>query len=151
MTRNAPAPIRPVIVLLLVNLALSAVLALLFVLFRGPLVDYALAHTSLPPGSDVAGAREGLSVGMVSRAVTVAIVAVVYVFLIRGLLAGRRRAWIRVLILSVASLAGIGYIVFSGLYPAWVDVEQGVQAAVLLGLLWAVTRPGVRAHFAPAR
>jgi len=42
MTRNAPAPIRPVIVLLLVNLALSAVLALLFVLFRGPLVDHAL-------------------------------------------------------------------------------------------------------------
>jgi hypothetical protein len=29
-----------------------------------------------------------------------------------------------------------------------VGVEQAVQAVVLLGLLWAVTRPAVRAHLA---
>ena len=37
----------------------------------------------------------------------------------------------------------------SGQYPAWVDVEQVVQAVVLLAILWTVTRPAVRRHFAP--
>jgi len=53
-----------------------------------------------------------------------------------------------VLIISVVSLLGIAYLLYSGQYPAWVDVEQGVQALVLIALLWAVTRPAVRAHFA---
>jgi hypothetical protein len=42
-----------------------------------------------------------------SRLVTVAIIGVVYVLLIRSLRPGRRRAHLRVVILSVAGLGGI--------------------------------------------
>ncbi|HEY8728219.1 MAG TPA: hypothetical protein VIL94_01465, partial [Acidothermaceae bacterium] len=33
-------------------------------------------------------------------------------------------------------------------YPSWMRVEQLLQAAVLAGLLFFVTRPELRAHFA---
>lgn len=95
--------LRRVITLLLVNLALSAVLAALFIASRQSPVDYQLARMDLPSGADLAGIRDGLSAGPWSRAVVVVIVAVVHTFLIRRL---------------------------------------------RLGLLWAATRPAVRALFA---
>ncbi len=150
--RPAPPELHRVIQLLLVNLGLSAVLALLFAAFHDSLLTYQVSRLRLPPSADVAAVREGLSIGLWSRVVTVVVIAVVYVFLIRRLRLGRRRAYLRVLILSVISLLGVGYLVFSAQYPAWVLVEQGVQALVLLALLWAVTRPAVRSHFArPSR
>lgn len=91
--------------------------------------------------------RASLSAGLWSRAFAVIIVGVVYVFLIRRLRRGVRRAYFRVLVLSVVSLAGIVYLATSGRYPSWVLVEQVTQALVLLALLWAVTRPAVRGHF----
>ncbi|GEL27073.1 hypothetical protein PSU4_60270 [Pseudonocardia sulfidoxydans NBRC 16205] len=145
---NAPAQLRHVITLLLANLALSAVLAILFVAFHASLIDYQLAHLGLSAGVDVDGVRAGLSVGLWSRAVAVVIIGVVYSFLIRRLREGRRRAYLRVLVLSVVSLAGIAYLLVSYQYPAWVRVEQVIQAVVLIALLWATTRPAVRAHFA---
>lgn len=148
--RTAPVELRRVITLLLVNLGLSAVRAVLFAVLHNSLLDYQIQQLGLPPGTDDSGVREGLSVGLWSRVVTVVIIAVVYVILIRRLRTGKRRAYLRVLVLSVVSLLGIGYLVFSAQYPAWVLVEQGVQALVLLSLLWAVTRPAVRRHFARA-
>ncbi|ODT98403.1 MAG: hypothetical protein ABS81_27970 [Pseudonocardia sp. SCN 72-86] len=145
---NAPAQLRHVITLLLVNLGLSAVLAILFVAFHTSLIEYQVARLGLPAGADVEGVRAGLSAGLWSRAVVVVVIGVVYLFLIRQLRAGRRRAYLRVLIVSVVSLVGIAYLVLSGQYPGWVRVEQVVQAVVLLTLLWATTRPAVRAHFA---
>ena len=148
--RAPPPELRRVVALLLANLGLSALLAVLFVVFHTSLVDYQIAHLNLPPDADVAAVRTGLAAGLWTRAITVVIIAVVYVFVIRSLRRGRRRSWFRVLILSVVSLAGIVYLVSSGQYPAWVLVEQAVQALVLLALLWAATRPGVRAHFTAA-
>lgn len=145
---NVPAQLQHVITLLLVNLALSAVLAILFVVFHTSLIDYQLAHLGLPAGADVEGVRAGLSAGLWSRAAAVVIIGVVYSVLIRRLREGRRRAYLRVLVVSVVSLAGIVYLLLSGQYPGWVRVEQVVQAVVLVGLLWATTRPVVRAHFA---
>jgi cytochrome bd-type quinol oxidase subunit 2 len=144
-TNHGPAELQRVITLLLVNLALTALLAVLFAVFHTSLLDYQIQRMGLP---DTPSVRAGLSVGLWSRLVTVAIFGVVYAFVIRSLRRGRRRAYVRVLILSVMGLVGAAYLVFSAQYPAWVDVEQGVQALVLLGLLWAVTRPAVRAHFA---
>jgi hypothetical protein len=137
-----------VITLLLLDLALPAVLAALFIAFRQSLVDYQLARMDLPSGAELAGIRDGLSAGPWSRAVVVVIVAVVHTFLIRRLRAGRRGAWRRVLLRAVVGIAGIGYLVLSGQYPVWVRAEQIVQGLVLLGLLWAATRPAVRALFA---
>lgn len=132
------------IVLLLVNLGLTAVLAALFAVFHNALLDYQLAHSA----TDTPAVRDALSVGLWTRVFTVLIVGVVYVFLIRQLRRGKRRAFVRVLILSVVSLVAITYLALSGQYPVWVVTEQVLQALVLLTLLWAVTRPAVRSHFA---
>jgi glucan phosphoethanolaminetransferase (alkaline phosphatase superfamily) len=145
---HPPGELRRVITLLLVNLGLSAALAALFAVFHTSLLDYQMARLHLPPGADVASARAGLSAGLWSRVAAVVVVAAVYVVLVRRLRMGRRRAFVRVLIISVVSLAGIAYLVTSGQYPGWVLVEQAVQALVLVALLWAVTRPAVRGHFA---
>ena len=145
MTKPTPAhpsELRRVIALLLVNLGLTALLAVLSVIFRTSLVDYQLQRMGLP---DTESVRSGLSVGIWSRVGVVAIVGVVYAFLIPRLRLGRRRAY--VLVLSVVSLAGIAYALTSGQYPVWIDVEQVVQALVVLTLLWAATRPAVRRHF----
>lgn len=148
--RTPPPELRPVVTLLLVNLALSAVLAVLLVAFHTSLVDYQISRMDIPPGADVEGLRTGLTASLWSRVATVAVIAVVYTFIIRSLRRGRRRSWIRIMILSVVSLAGIAYLILSGQYPAWVRIEQVVQAVVLVALLWAATRPGVRAHFPKA-
>jgi hypothetical protein len=140
--KTAPPELRRVTTLLLVNLGLSALLALLFLIFHSSLLDYQLAHSA--PGTP----REALSIGLWSRVGAVVVIGLVYVVLLRRLRAGHRRAYLRVLFLSVISLAGIVYLMSSGQYPWWVDVEQVVQAVVVLALLWAVTRPAVRAHFA---
>ncbi|GAA3108386.1 hypothetical protein GCM10010464_84100 [Pseudonocardia yunnanensis] len=146
-TATPPPELRRVIALLLVNLGLSAVLAVLFAAFHDTLLDYQVAHMALPASADGAAVRASLSAGLWSRAFAVIIVGVVYVFLIRRLRRGVRRAYFRVLVLSVVSLAGIVYLATSGQYPSWVLVEQVIQALVLLALLWAVTRPAVRGHF----
>ncbi len=148
--RTPPRELRPVVTLLLVNLALSALLAVLLLIFHTSLVDYQISRMNVPPGADVEGLRTGLTASLWSRVATVAVIAIVYSFIIRSLRRGRRRSWIRIMILSVVSLAGIAYLIFSGQYPAWVRVEQVVQALVLVALLWAATRPGVRAHFPKA-
>jgi hypothetical protein len=145
-----PSELHRVITLLLVNLGLSAVLAGLFAIFHNSLLGFQMRRLDLPASADTAAVREGLSAGLWSRAVVVVLIGIVYVFLVRQLRGGRRRAYLRVLIISVVSLAGIAYLATSGQYPSWVLVEQAVQAVVLLGLLWAVTRPAVRAHFAKA-
>jgi hypothetical protein len=142
---TAPAQVHRVVRLLQVNLGLSALLALLFAVFHQQLLDFQVARLGGPVPD---GVREGLSAGLWSRVATVAIIAIVYFFLIRRLRAGHRRAYIRVLVLSVASLLGVAYLALSGQYPIWVDAEQVVQGLVLLTLLWAVTRPQVRSYFA---
>jgi hypothetical protein len=146
-TTTPPPELGRVITLLLVNLALSAVLAALFAVFHATLLDYQVARLALPASADTAAVRASLSAGLWSRAFAVVIVGVVYVFLIRRLRRGVRRAYIRVLVISAASLLGIVYLATSGQYPSWVLVEQVVQALVLLTLLWAVTRPAVRRYF----
>lgn len=142
---NPPAELRRVIALLLVNLGLTAVLAILCGIFRTSLIDYQIQRMGVP---DTESARDGLTAGVWSRVAVVAIVGVVYAFLIPRLRLGRRRAYIRVLVLSVISTAVIANNLVSGQYPAWVDVEQVAQALVLIALLWTVTRPAVRRHFA---
>ncbi|GAA4541556.1 hypothetical protein [Pseudonocardia xishanensis] len=140
--KTAPPELRRVTTLLLVNLGLSALLALLFLIFHSVLLDYQAAH--IGAGAD----REALSIGLWSRVGGVVVIGLVYVVLLRRIRAGHRRAFVRVLIISVVSLLGIAYLLSTGQYPVWVEVEQAVQAVVLVALLWAVTRPAVRAHFA---
>jgi hypothetical protein len=145
-TDGHPSELRRVITLLLVNLGLTALLAILCVIFRTSLVDYQIQRMGVP---DTESVRSGLNVSVWSRVGVVAIIGVVYAILIPRLRLGRRRAYVRVLVLSVVSLAGIAYSLATAQYPVWVDVEQVGQAIVVAALLWAATRPAVRRHFAP--
>ncbi len=123
----------------------------LFAVFHGALLDHQIQHMGLSPGADVAGVRAGLSFGLWARVASVAIIGLVTAVLVRGLRAGRRRSYLRVLGISVAGLLGSGYLVLSGQYPLWVDAAQIVQALLLIALLWTVTRPDVRAWFSSRR
>jgi hypothetical protein len=128
--------LRRVIVLLLVNLGFSLVLTVLMFVFRNELVDYQLSHLRPPPGTDLAAMRIQLRSQVWSRSIGVLVVSMVYALLIRRLL------WI-----SVAGLLGIVFLIVAGQYPVWMRIEQVAQAVVLASLLWAVTRPAVRARF----
>jgi uncharacterized membrane protein YczE len=146
--RIPPRQIESAVRILMVNLALTAVVALLFALFHDALLDHQLQHLGTAPTDEV---RASLSFGLWSRVGSVMIIGIVTMVLIRGLRAGRRRSYVRVLAISVAGLLASAYLVWSGQYPLWVDAVQLIQAALLVALLWTITRPGVRDWFSPRR
>ena len=63
------------------------------------------------------------------------------------MLRGRRWAYRRVILIGGVGILGL-LIIQTTPYPAWMRVEQLLQAVILAGLLWFVLRPEVRAHFA---
>jgi hypothetical protein len=147
--RSETPRVRRVVALLLANLALAALLSVLMVVFRGQLLGYELAH--LPRGVDPALFRRQQGAQLVQRAISTLVVTIVYAVTIRRLLRGERRAYRRVLWISVAGLFGLVVLLVTAHYPVWMRVEQVVQMGVLVALLWAVTRPEVRARFAKPR
>lgn len=131
-------------VLLLANLALSVALTVCVLILRNSVVDYILAHENVR-----ADQRETLrhtySVSIWTRVAGNLVVSVVYAFLVRALLRGRRWAYRRVIFISLAGMVGLA-LVFITPYPVWMRVEQVLQIAVLAALLYFVTRPEVKAH-----
>jgi hypothetical protein len=75
------------------------------------------------------------------------VVSIVYVFLVRALLRGRRWAYRRVIWLGAAGMVALVLLQLTP-YPVWMRVEQLLQALVLGALLYFVLQPSVRAHFA---
>jgi hypothetical protein len=145
---QAPGALRPVVLLLIVNLGLSIVLTVVVALARHSVATFQLdaRHITDPGLRDQL--RASYTAGIVGRAIGNIVASVVYAFLVRALLRGRRWAYRRVVWLS-----GFGAFALLSLlltpYPWWIHAEQVVQAVVLLALLYFVTRPEVRAHFAP--
>jgi hypothetical protein len=146
--RHAPRELRPVVVLLAVNLTLSILLTVLTLALRHSLVEYQLDHRHVTDPAQRAAVRQSYTAGIVGRAVGNIVVSVVYAFLVRALLRGRRWAYRRVIWLGAAGIVGLVLIQLTP-YPVWMRIEQLVQAVVLALLVWFVTRPAVRAHFAP--
>lgn len=70
-----------------------------------------------------------------------------YAFLVRALFRGRRWAYRRVIWIAAAGTVWLLLLQLSP-YPWWMRTEQLTQALVLTGLLYAITRPEVRGHFA---
>jgi len=139
-----PAALRPVIVLLLINLGLSIGLTVAVLAFRHSVIEYQLDHRNIP--ADVRNdLRHVYEKTIWSRVLGNLIASIVYTFLVRALLHGRRWAYRRVIWLSGAGIVGLG-LLFLTPYPAWVRVEQVLQMAVLAALLYFVTRPDVRAY-----
>ena len=144
---DTPPGLRPVVALLATNLALSIALTVATIVARHSIVEYQLDHRHITDLAQRQTLRSTYVFGIVSRAVINVIVSVIYVFLVRALIRGRRWAYRRVILIGAAGIVGLAILQFTP-YPTWMRVEQVLQAMVLAGLLWFVLRPEVRAHFA---
>ncbi len=145
---DPPRELRPVIALLATNLVLSIALTVATVAARHSIVNYQLDHRHITDPAVRETLRRSYTYSIVGRVVGNIIVSVVYVFLVRALLRGRRWAYRRVIWLGVAGIVALLVLQLTP-YPAWMHVEQLVQAVVLAALVYCVLRPPVRAHFAP--
>jgi len=145
-----PAGVRPVLVLLFVNLGLSVVLTGLLFFLRDSVLDYQFAHVRVPPGTDLDATRALLRQQVWLRAGGTLVVSALYLRIGYRLRRGHRAAYRRVVLISCVGLAGLAVLLATSHYPAWVRVEQVVQAGVLAALLWFVTRPGLRAGLVAA-
>jgi hypothetical protein len=144
---DAPRALNPVVALLAVNLSLSIALTVATIVLRHSIVNYQLDHRHITDPAERQTLRNSYVYAIVSRAVINVVVSVVYVFLVRALLRGRRWAYRRVIVISAVGIVGLAILQVTP-YPTWMRVEQVLQAVVLATLLWFVLRPEVRAHFA---
>lgn len=132
--------------LLIANLVISVALTIAVFATKNSLINYQLDHQHITDPDQRAVLRSTYSYGIWVRAVGNVVASVIYVFLVRSLIRGRRSAYRRVLTLGIAGIAGL-LLLWATPYPAWMRVEQIVQALVLAALLYFVTRPAVRSHF----
>jgi len=142
-----PRELRPVVTLLLTNLTLSLILTVVTVLAKHSIVNYQLDHRHITDPATRETLRHSYAYTIIGRVIGNIVVSIVYVFLVRALFRGRRWAYRRVIWLAGAGIVGL-LLIQESPYPAWMRVEQLVQALVLAGLLYTVTRPEVRAHYA---
>ncbi|MFG3600880.1 hypothetical protein [Micromonospora chersina] len=141
-----PPHVRRMIVLMLANLALSAVFAGVILVFQEQLLDYRLAHLDLPAGADLAAARETMRSSVWSRVLPVALVALGYLWVIHGLQTGQRKAYRQVVFISVAVLLGSGLTLVQP-FPWWLRAVNVAKVLVALALLVLTSRPQVRGWF----
>jgi len=144
---EAPRELRPVVLLLMINLALSLAVTIATVLARHSIVDYQFDHRHITDPAVRDTLSHSYVYSIISRVVGNIIVSVVYVFLVRALLRGRRWAYRRVIWLGIAGIIALLALQATP-YPAWMRVEQLVQALVLAALVYFILRPPVRTHFA---
>ncbi|HEV7657448.1 MAG TPA: hypothetical protein VGP36_22335 [Mycobacteriales bacterium] len=142
-----PRALRPVMVLLLTNLGLSILLTIVVLIARHSVVAYQLDHRHITDPAQRESLRHSYTVSIYSRIISNVVVSVVYVFLVRALLRGRRWAYRRVILLGSIGIVVLLLAQFTP-YPVWMRTLEGLQVLVLAGLLWFVTRPEVRSHFA---
>lgn len=145
---SAPSALRPVVGLLAANLALSIVLTVLIASMRHSIVNFQLDARHITDPALRQELASTYTASIVSRGVGNVVASVIYTFLVRALLRGRRWAYRRVVWLSGFGAVALLLLLLTP-YPWWMHVEQVGQAAVLGALLYFVTRPQVRAHFAP--
>lgn len=140
-----PEALRMVITLLLANLALSTLLTVYVISTRHSLVNYQLDHRHIVDPEVRATLRSAYEAGIWGRVIGNLVASIVYTFLVRALLTGRRWAYRRVLLLSIAGIAGLQFL-WATPYPVPFRVEQVLQTSVLALLLYFVTRPGVKEY-----
>jgi hypothetical protein len=146
---DAPPPraLRPVLGLLLTNLGLSVLLTIAVLLARHSVVTYQLDHRHITNPALRSSLRKTYSYSLWGRVLGNIVASVVYVFLVRALLRGRRWAYRRVIMLGAIGIVALLLVQFTP-YPVWMHAEQLAQAVVLGALLYFTLRPEVRAHFA---
>jgi hypothetical protein len=142
-----PRELRPVVALLMTNLGLSILLTIAVLLARHSVVSYQLDHRHVTDPAQRDVLRRSYSAGIYGRIIGNVVLSVVYVFLVRALLRGRRWAYRRVILVGTIGTVGLLLAQLTP-YPVWMRTEQLLQALVLGALLWCVLRPEVRQHFA---
>lgn len=151
LSASTPAPpprqLKPVIVLLLINLGLSVALTVVTIIARHSIVAYQLDARHITDPAMRRTLQASYASAVIGRVVGNIVVSVVYVFLVRALVRGRRWAYRRVIWIGAAGIVGLLLLQFVP-YPPWMRAEQLVQALVLALLLYFVRRPEVHAHFA---
>lgn len=144
--------LRLVIILMFVNLGLSLLTTIVVLILHNSVIDYQIAHTHIPPGTDVEQLRKILQSSLWGRIAGNVIVSVLYVWRSFALRRGSRYAYLRTYWIAIIGMLGIVYlVVVSTQYPVWMRIEQVLQGVVLLALLIAVSRPAVRARYAKQR
>ena len=139
-------PLRRTVRLMLANLAAAVVVAAVTVLTHDAiLADQLAALPVVDPAT-----RASMSVTLWTRPIPVLAVAVVYPLLVRRLRAGRTGAWRRLVIVAVLQLCGLTWLALTQHQPGWLQLLEAGQAAVVVALLVAATRPAVRAPVPPA-
>jgi hypothetical protein len=131
---------RAVVALVFANLAVSVLFALLTLLLHDDILAYQQRHH---PGADAAALARTLW----TRPATVFCVALLYIRIVRQLLAGTPRALRRVRIISGLGLPAIGWLLFTAEYPAWLRAVQVIQLLVLALLAVTVNNRTVRSAF----
>ncbi|WP_436520335.1 hypothetical protein [Actinoplanes sp. HUAS TT8] len=131
---------KTVVVLLVTNLAVSVVFALITLILHGPILAYQHGHH---PGADPAA----LSRTLWTRPLPILAVAVLYARFVGQLLRGDPRALRRVRIVSALGLIGVGWLLLSAEYPAWLRIVQAVQLLLLATLVITVNLRTVRSAF----
>jgi hypothetical protein len=142
-----PRALKPVLGLLLANLALSVGLTVAVLIKHTSVINYQLAHHHLSDPSQRSTERTSLEAGLWSRVGGNVIISIVYAFLVRALLRGRRWAYRRVILIGAVGIFGL-LVIQTSPYPTWIRVEQLAQALILAALLYFALRPEVRAHYA---
>ena len=146
--------LRLVIILMFVNLGLSVLTTIVMLILHNSVLDYELAHTRLPAGATQAQldlVKHTLQISLWTKLGATILVSGLYIWRAYALRRGSRGAYRRLYIIAIVGLLGIVYLIFSSQYPVWMRVEQGLQALVLAGLLYAVSRKEVRDRFAKPR
>jgi hypothetical protein len=144
-----PRALRPVVIALLVNLALSIALTALVFANKNSIIDFQLDHRHITDPDQRAQLRSVYANSIWGRVLGNVVASVIYVFLVRALLRGRRWAYRRVIVLGIVGVIALA-VLWVTPYPAWIRVEQVLQSVVLLALVYFVTRPEVREHFRTA-
>jgi hypothetical protein len=142
-----PRALHFVLVLLLVNLALSIGLTIAVLILHNSVLDYQLDHRHVTDPDQRRTLRDTYRISLLTRVGGNILVSVVYAFIVRALLRGRRWAYRRVIFIGAFGILSL-LIIQGTPYPPWMRAEQLLQALVLAGLLFLVLRPEVRAHYA---
>lgn len=144
---TAPAALRPVVILLVINLLLSVALTVTIAVAHNSIVDFQLDAHHITDPVVRERLRHSYTIGVISRTLGNIVASIVYAFLVRALLRGRRWAYRRVIYLGAVGLVALLLLQLTP-YPWWIRVEQLTQAAILGLLLYFVTRPAAKSHFA---
>jgi hypothetical protein len=139
-------PLNRLIRIMLVNLGAGLIITAVILIWHDQVVNFQLAAAHPAPGA-LAQNRNSLSISLWTRPAPAVAVALLYPLFIRRLRQHQRRGYRRVVIVGVLQLAALIWYAAAADYPWWLRVLQGVQALIVLAVLWAATRPAVRALF----